>query len=80
MNQGGGEAIRQKDFKQPIDRENEKFVMDFLIGSLESALGDYRPREYYEDMARSEVTNLHEFHLKNIGQLQLDEWAANRRQ
>lgn len=50
MQHGGRQFVDGSDFKRPIDPENERMSLDFLIQHLEGLLAKFRPAEAYQSV------------------------------
>ena len=65
---GGIRFLDDKDFREPIEQENERMSLDFIIEGFERNLNNLKRREVYvERMANlKQVTNISEYNQMNL--------------
>ena len=72
---GGVRFLDDKDFSEPIEQENERMTLDFIIEGFERNLNNLKKREVYVDRLANmkQVTNISEYNQMNLTTMQLDE-------
>ena len=72
---GGIRFLDDKDFSEPIEQENERMSLDFIIEGFERNLNNLKRREVYVERMTNlkQVTNISEYNQMNLTTMQLDE-------